>query len=70
MYYKKGRKTMLYITNDTISTIRTQKDGSAVLTVYFEKKVLHEKTYKTFTAAKAQETRLLKHYDLLVRNNK
>lgn len=66
----KGRKTMLYLTNDTISTIETQKDGSATLTVYFEKKVLHEKTYKTYSAAKAQRTRLLKHYDLLVRNSK
>lgn len=61
---------MFYITNDTISTIRTQKNGFVVLTVYFEKKILFEKTYKTFAAAKAQETKLLNKYDSLVCNNK
>lgn len=55
---------MLFITNDTISTIIQKKDGSCILTIYLEKRVLHEKKYKTFAAAKAQETRLLKHYHL------
>ena len=53
------------IDNDTVSTIVTQKDGTVILTIYFEKRVLHKKQYKTFAAAKGQETRLLKHYKLL-----
>ncbi len=55
----------LFITNDTVSTIVAQNDGSWILTIYFEKQTLHEKQYKTFAAAKAQETKLLKRYDLL-----
>lgn len=57
---------MLFIDNETISTIIRQKDGSCILTIYFEKRILHEQKYKTFSAAKAQETRLLKHYHLSV----
>ena len=54
------------IDNDTVSTLVTQKDGSVILIIYFEKMVLHKKQYKTFAAAKAQETRLLKHYHLSI----
>lgn len=53
------------IDNDTVSTLVTQKNGTVILTIYFEKRVLHKKAYKTFAAAKAQETRLLKHYKLI-----
>ena len=53
---------MLFIDNSTISTIRKNIYGSWTLTIYHEKKILHEKTYKTIAAAKAQETKLLKKY--------
>ena len=56
----------MFITNDTLSTIITEHDGSCILTVYHEKRILHEKQYKTFSAAKAQETRILNRYDLFV----
>jgi len=55
---------MLFIGNDTISTIVMQQDKTALLTIYCQKQVLHEKQYKTFSAAKAQETKLLKRYRL------
>ena len=54
-----------FIDKNTVSTIRTQKNGSVILTIYFEYRVLHKKEYKTFAAAKAQETRLLRHYKLV-----
>jgi len=55
---------MLFISNDTISTIVMQQDKTAVLTIYRQKQILHEKQYKTFSAAKTQETKLLKRYRL------
>ena len=54
----------MFISENTISTIVMQQDGSAVLTIYRQKQKLHEKHYKTFSAAKAQETKLLKRYRL------
>jgi len=55
---------MLFISDNTISTIVMQQDKTALLTIYCQKQILHEKQYKTFAAAKTQETKLLKHYRL------
>ena len=52
------------IDENTISTIVRQKNGLVILTIYDKKCVLHKKEYKTFAAAKAQETRLIKYYKL------
>ena len=55
---------MLFISDNTISTIVVQQDKTALLTIYRQKQVLHEKQYKTLSAAKSQETKLLKRYCL------
>lgn len=68
-YSMKHNKLCLYsikqdnsfeIDNSTISTIRTDYNGNATLTVYQEKEIIFEKTYKTFSAAKKAETIILK----------
>lgn len=50
---------MLFITKETISTIETNKDGTATLTLYDNKKIIFQKTYKNFSIAKMIETKKL-----------
>ena len=59
----------LFITSDTLSTITKANTGNntyVVLRIYRNKQVIFMKEYKTFSAAKAQETKLLKKYRLSV----
>lgn len=68
-YSMKHNKLCLYsvkeddsfsIDNSTISTIRTDYNGNATLTIYQAKEIIFEKTYKSFSSAKKAETQLLK----------
>ena len=52
----------MYITKDTISTIRQTINNVWVLTFYKDRTPVFKKEYKTFTAARIAESKLMKKY--------
>ena len=54
-----------HVAENQIARIIVFDNGSAELTIFFKKAVLHKQIYKTYAAAKQQQTRLLKYYKLI-----
>jgi len=52
----------MFIDVNTISSIVTLENGTAVLTFYKNKKIVFEKVYKSFTSAKIAESKLMHKY--------
>lgn len=52
----------MFIDKNTISSIKTLENGTAKLTFYKDCKPVFEKVYKSFTAARIAEGKLIRKY--------
>ena len=53
----------MFIDNNTLSTIEKNQDGSATLKLYNKKRIVFEKTYRSYTIAKQQEGKHIKEME-------